>query len=147
VRRVAAIAAGILAAACAGGSGTSRQRARHTTCGEAIDRVEQLAGDLDRGTLAGPISGFEGLNSRRRWREACAHFSPWVRRCIVLSTVRQEISSCTPGNEPWSRRHEFGHVPPEEKRAFESCVEAANDRRALLRCGYDETNETVETPD
>lgn len=91
--------------------------------------------------MAGPISGFEGLNSRRRWREACAHFSPWVRRCIVLSNVRQEVSSCAPGNEPWSRRHELGHVPPEERREFERCVGAANSRRELMRCDYEETGE------
>ena len=147
--RVAALAALLVAAACAGGGSRSSESGRRspgsTTCGEAIDRVEHLAGDLARGTLAGPISGFEGLGSRRRWREACAsHFTPWVRRCLVLSNVRQELSSCTPGNEPWSRRHEFGHVPPEEKRAFEDCVNTANDRRALMRCGYDESVESVE---
>ena len=141
VRRVAAAATLLFAAtACAGGSGSKSRRPSGTvTCGEALDRIEQLTGnDLDYGSMAGPISGFEGLNSRRRWREACAHFSPWVKRCIVLSNVRQEVSSCAPGNEPWSRRHEFGHVPPEEKREFESCVSAANSRRELMGCGYEE---------
>ena len=107
-----------------------------TTCTEAIDHVEALAGDLDRGLTAGPIAGFEGLTSRRRWREACAHFSPWVRRCLLVSTVRQELSSCTPASEPWSRRHDPGQVPEDEQEDFLTCVNASANRMTLSRCGY-----------
>ncbi len=126
-------------AGCAGGPGSRSHRSRteHTTCAATLDRVEQLAGDLDRGLTAGPISGFERLSSRRLWREACAHFSPWVRRCMILSTVRQELSSCEPANEPWSRRYDMTGPSPEEEAAFVACVEQSNDRRALARCQYD----------
>jgi hypothetical protein len=126
-------------AGCAGGSGSGSHRAHreHTTCGATLDRVEQLAGDLDLGFEAGPISGFEGLTSRRLWREACAHFSPWVRRCMVLSTVRQELSSCEPSNEPGSRRYDMTGPPPEEEADFVACVEGSHDRRALARCEYE----------
>jgi hypothetical protein len=125
-------------AGCAGGSGHShRSRGGPTTCAATLDRVEQLAGDMDRGFAAGPISGFERLDSRRLWREACAHFSPWVRRCMVLSNVRQELSSCEPANEPWARRYDMTGPSPEEKAAFLACVEGSNDRRALARCQYD----------
>jgi hypothetical protein len=143
VLRVAALAALLVAGACGGGrSSESRRRSPGTTtCNQVLNRVEELAGDLDNGMTAGPISGFEALTSRRRWREACPHFSPWVRRCMVLSAVRQELSSCTPSNEPWTRRNESGQVPPEERREFEACVNTANDRRALMRCGYDESVE------
>lgn len=116
--------------------GDHRSGARPTTCTEAIDHIEALAGDLDRGLTAGPIAGFEGLTSRRRWREACAHFSPWVRRCLFLSTVRQELSSCTPAAEPWSRRHDPGEVPEEEREEFLACVNGSASRMALSRCGY-----------
>ena len=111
-------------------------RSGTTTCTEAIDHVEALAGDLDRGLTAGPIAGFEVLTSRRRWREACAHFSPWVRRCLLVSTVRQELSSCTPASEPWSRRHDPGQVPEDEQEDFLACVNASGNRMALSRCGY-----------
>lgn len=114
-----------------------RRAARTTTCTEALDHIEALAGDLDRGLTAGPIAGFEGLTSRRRWREACAHFSPWVRRCLLVSTVRQELSSCTPASEPWSRRHDPGQVPEEEEDAFLACVNTSGNRMALSRCGYE----------
>jgi len=137
--RLAALA-GAAAALAACGSSHAHQGRRTsratTTCAETLDHIEALAGDLDRGLTAGPIAGFEGLSSRREWREACAHFSPWVRRCLFLSTVRQELSSCEPGSEPWSRRHEFGDVPPDEKEQFLSCVNASVDRRELSRCDY-----------
>ena len=127
-------------AALSGCSGPARHadnaHPNTTTCTEAIDHIEALAGDLDRGLTAGPIAGFEGLTSRRRWREACAHFSPWVRRCLLVSTVRQELSSCTPASEPWSRRHDPGRVPEDEEEEFLACVNASSNRLALSRCGY-----------
>lgn len=84
----------------------------------------------------GPVPGWERLSSEGQWREACETFSPWVRRCIVLSKAREELASCTPGNEPWSRAHEFGGVPEAEKEAFLGCVEQAQDRAGLEKCDY-----------
>lgn len=138
-RLAATTAAAALLTACAGHGGSDRRKPHHehTTCGATLDRVEALAGDMDRGFLAGPISGFEALTSRRLWREACAHFSPWVRRCMVLSTVRQELSSCAPSEEPGSRRYDMTGPPPEEEAAFVACVEGSNSRRELARCQYD----------
>ena len=131
----------LAAVSSCGGSATPADHAHRsgrgtTTCTEAIDHIEALAGDIDRGLTAGPIAGFEGLTSRRRWREACAHFSPWVRRCLLVSTVRQELSSCTPASEPWSQRHDPGQVPEDEKEDFRSCVNASDNLMALSRCGY-----------
>jgi hypothetical protein len=136
---VLAVLAALVALSGCGGSASPRRNStpRPTTCTEAIDHIEALAGDLDRGLTAGPIAGFEGLSNRRRWREACAHFSPWVRRCLLVSTVRQELSSCTPASEPWSRRHDPGRVPEEEEEEFLACVNASGNRMALSRCGYE----------
>jgi len=138
------LAAALVATACGSSSPPAREPvgslapraddemdpdARHTACGDAIAQVERLAGDL-------AVDGFAGLTSRVQWQEACPRFSPWVRRCLVLSTTRDELSSCAPENEPWSRRHEFGQVPPDEKAQFLDCVDRAANRPELARCGY-----------
>lgn len=159
--RVAVVVIALLPAACGGGGGSGSggstapggeeemdslaPRAedelapgprKHTTCSEAINRVEDLAGDLDRGLTAGPIAGFESLTSRVAWLEACPRFSPWVRRCLYLSTSRAELTSCEPGNEPWSREHDIAGPSAEDRAAFEDCVDRARDRRELARCQY-----------
>lgn len=111
---------------------------RSTTCSAALARVEELAGgDLSRALASGPIAGWEGLRTRERWFEACGRFTPWVRRCLVLSTVRDELATCEPGSEPWSRKYDIAGPPPDVQRGFDDCVNRATDRAALTQCDYD----------
>jgi hypothetical protein len=152
-RRVAVAVVLAAVAACGGGSSEPpdrpvgslapraddelEPRSRTTTCAAALARVEELVGgDLGRALAVAPISGFDRLATREAWQGGCPRFSPWVRRCLVLSTAREQLATCSPENEPWSRRHEFGGVPPDEAARFLACIDGAQDRAAFDLCGY-----------